>query len=150
MRSRAQVARRLGVPRARVARLERRGVRTLRRLDRATGCAAGAGPATTAQGVSVLAGLAAPFGATTSMMLASAAAPSAEGATPARGSAPKDDSKRASAPAEGGVKGASAEQPATVLPPPPGSGRDSTPLVVLAGLLVLLGFGLRALRATRT
>jgi hypothetical protein len=49
------------------------------------------------------------------------------------------------------VEGASAEQPATVLPwsPPPGSDGNRTPVFVLAGLLVLLGFGLRALRATR-
>jgi hypothetical protein len=156
VRSRAQVARRLGVPVARVARLERRGVRTLRRLDRATNCAPGAGPAPAAGGVSVLAGLAAPsFGATTAAALGAGAALHADaapgGASTGSGDGSTgsgDGSQRASAPARGGVEGATAEQPAAVLPQPPG--RDRTAIFVLAGLLVLLGFGLRALRATRT
>jgi hypothetical protein len=101
----------------------------------------------------VLAGLGAPLSATTMFATATAAVPSAERAAPGSGSArPEDDSRRTSAPAQGGVEGASAEQPATVLPwsPPPGSDGNRTPVFVLAGLLVLLGFGLRALRATRT
>jgi hypothetical protein len=151
-RSRAQVAQRLGVRVGRVVRLERRGVRTLRRLDRATNCAPGAGPAPVTEGVSVLAGLGAPFGpaaaspvgGTTTVLAASGAPSTAAKASPGGGT--RHDDPRA----KGGVESASAEQPATLLPPAPGSGGDRTPVFVLIGLLVLLGFGFRALRATRS
>jgi hypothetical protein len=150
--SRGQVAQRLGIRVARVAQLERRGIRTLRRLDRATNCAPGAGPTPAAEGVSVLAGLGAPFGLAAASPLGGAttvlaangsgsAAPAAGGGGTARGTR---------APARGGVDSAAAEQPATMLPPPPASPGDRTPVFVLLGLLILLGFGFRALRATRT
>jgi hypothetical protein len=166
-RSRGEVAQLLGVRGARVARLERRGVRTLRRLDRATNCAPGAGPPAMAEGVAVLAGLGAPFGSTaagviggTSAVLATTGAGTAPAgaehdATKATaggdGGTGADDVKRASATDQGGVAGASAEQPATVLPPSRTAGVDQTPAVLLLlALLGLLGFGLRALRETRS
>jgi hypothetical protein len=139
-----------------VVRLEHRGVRALRRLARAGGCTGGGSSPGGAGGDRGAAGSPV-FG---SDVLASGSldllSPGADGtllaSTRGPGSPRSDRGSRgddASGPDRGGVLGASAEQPATVLPPADSPGSDRTPWLVLVVLVGILGFGLRTLRATR-
>jgi hypothetical protein len=172
--SRAVVARRLGLSVAQVRRIESRGVRTLRRLDRATDCAPGAGPAPVSEGIAALTGVASPLtaaavqpggggpvfaSARTGTGAAGGDAPasggnqtSGGGQTGGGGHGGGDtgsDATGGSGGDRGGVLGETAEQPATLLPPSESTGPGWMPWMLLLSLLVLLGFGLRALRATR-
>jgi hypothetical protein len=141
--SRAGVARVLDIPVRRVGRLERRGLRTLRRAGRTTGCAdAGAAPAGT--------GSAAGTGGDTRFVSgggagpgtageAAAGGPGHWGAEGARGPSAGGPGSSTLSPGSGEVLGTSAERP-------PGAaaaaaGRDVAPLLLalILGLAVTAG-----------
>jgi hypothetical protein len=135
--SRAGVARALGLSVRRVARLERRGLRTLRRLDRTTGCAAPASP--TPGGGGAMTSLA---GTTLASLDLAAPSPSSSHA-PARSAPP-----RSSAGDRGGVLGAAAAQdpPAVVAPAVGSGGSDPTAVLLALALVLFVGAGILAIR----
>jgi hypothetical protein len=142
--SRPRVAVLLDLSTPRVARLERRGVRTLRRLDAATGC--GGNPRTVATtGVAVLTGAGAPV----APARASGAAAADGGGGGDGGGSSSRASSGGSAPdgESGGVLGETAEQPAIVQSPaPPSDGTDLTLYVIALAVLAAIGVGLRRAR----
>jgi hypothetical protein len=134
--SRASVAALLDLSVRRVARIERRGIRRLRRLDRTTGCVASAAPGV--KTILASTGLAATF----------ASAPAA-----ARGGSAREGSPAASPPSDGGgVLGAAAGRtPSTAVVPiaVPESADLNLVVIVLALVAAVVAGGVAVRRQLR-
>jgi hypothetical protein len=149
--SRRDVAGLLRVGVDRVLRLERRGVRTLRGLNRATGCAGttaiGAG---STDGVSALTGAGPPAG-TIQLASSTPAAPAASGGGGGENAPGGDAAKRgkpATGSGSGGVLGATAQQPpiAVVHPQEGPGGGDLTPFLLGLAILAVIAAAAVAVR----
>jgi hypothetical protein len=146
------VARKLDIRAIRVVRLERRGVRTLRQLDRATDCAPGAGPAPAGHGAAGLAGSGPPAtGGAGAPTLVSTSIGSAGSGGDGHGGASQDTGPAeasgvgGSSGDQGAVAGVTASNPPAVVAPPvaqPGGGFDPEPILV--PILAVLAIGLAA------
>jgi hypothetical protein len=133
------VGRELGLSVRRVARIERRGLRTLRRLGRTTGCAASpARPAASFGDANARTLLAAAHLGALSPHSPARTAPSATATSPS-----------ASPAARGGVLGAAAAQdpPAAVAPVVRPGGSDLTLAIMVVALAIAAGAGFVAVRS---
>jgi hypothetical protein len=139
--SRIGVARRLDLPVKRVGRLERRGLRILRRAGRASGCEGAAAPA------SVAAGTAAATGAGMRFVSSDGSADTSGGGGSRGGGDSGGDSPTTGALAEGTgeVLGESSEQPPAAAAIRQGGG-DVTPLLLALILGIAVTAGALAVR----